>query len=121
MIDILAAISDVMGELGVTYAFERFEGDPEYPYFVGEYTETEVFTEDGLRECTVTITGTTKGEWIELEGVREKIEHAFNPVSGYRPGEGIVIYYAWAMPVPTDEADLKRIQISLNCKKWRVI
>lgn len=119
---ILKIVSDVMESLGIAYGFERFSGDLKYPYFVGEYTESEVFTEDGARECAFLLTGTTRNTWLELEQCREKIEKAFNPVSGLRPpGQGVAIFYASALPVPTDEANLKRIQINLTCREWRVI
>lgn len=122
MIKILKVIADAMDEMGITYAFERFDGIPTYPYFVGEYTETENFSEDGRREVSFTVTGTTRHSWLELEQYRQEIEKFFNPVSGYRPPEGgIAIFYASALPVPTDDAELKRLEITLNVKEWRVV
>ena len=39
-IEPLKLISDGMAALGLNYAFERWEDDPKYPYFTGEYQES---------------------------------------------------------------------------------
>ena len=42
-------------------------------YFVCEYTEIPTDTEDGYEEGTLTLTGTTIGDWLGLEELKEKI------------------------------------------------
>lgn len=123
--EILKIISDAMASLGLEYGFAEYAGDPVvYPYFVGEYTETEGFTEDGLQESTFLLTGFSRGTWIELEEAKEKIENYFNQVSGYTAitdsGSGVAIFYAHSLIVPTGDAELKSIQINLTIKEWKV-
>ena len=107
------------------YGFAEYAGDPVvYPYFVGEYTETESTTEDGLQETTFLLTGFSRGTWLELEEAKEKIENYFNQVSGHTvisdSGSGVAIFYAHSLIVPTGDAELKRIQINLSVKEWKV-
>ena len=121
----LKIISDGMSELSLEYGFGEYAGNPVvYPYFVGEYTETEPFTEDGLQESTFLLTGFSRGSWLALEQAKESIENYFNRVSGKtvitENGSGVVVCYANSMIVPTGDAELKRIQINLNIKEWKV-
>ena len=96
-----------------------------YPYFVGEYTETESVTEDGLQEATILLTGFHRGTWLALETAKAKIENYFNSVSGKTVmadnGSAVAIFYASALIVPKEDMELKSIQINLSVKEWRVI
>lgn len=121
----LKTIADAMSALGLEYAFGVYAGDPViYPYFVGEYTETEPMTEDGLQNTTFLLTGFHRGTWLELEQAKERIENYFNRVSGKTvitdSGSGVAIFYANTLIVPTGDAELKRIQINLQVKEWKV-
>ena len=121
----LKIISEGMAELGLTYGFGEYAGDPVvYPYWVGEYTETEPFTEDGLQGVTFLLTGFSRGSWLALEQEKERIENYFSRVSGKTVitdnGSGVAIFYASSMIVPTGDAELKRIQINLNIQEWKV-
>lgn len=119
----LRIISDAMREMQLAYALGRFNGNAD-PYFVGEYQETESFTEDGLQESTFLLTGFSRGEWLTLELAKEKIENYFNRVSGKTViadnGAAVAIFYAHSLIVPTNDAELKRIQINLEIKEWKV-
>ncbi len=122
----LKIISDTMNTLGIEYGFGEYSGDPvRYPYFVGEYTELEMFDESGLKETNFLLTGFSRGSWLELENAKERIEKQFNRVSGKigitEIGSAIVITYSHALIVPTGDAELKSIQINLNIKEWMVI
>lgn len=122
---VLKIISDAMAALGLEYGFGEYSGNPVvYPYFVGEYTETESFTEDGLQESTVLLTGFSRASWIALENAKERIENYFNRVGGKTVitdnGSVAAIFYAHSMIVPTGDAELKSIQINLNVKEWKV-
>lgn len=121
----LKTIADAMSALGLEYAFGVYAGDPVvYPYFVGEYTETEPMTEDGRQDTTFLLTGFHRGTWLELEQAKERIENYFNRVSGKTvitdSGSGVAIFYANTLIVPTGDAELKRIQINLQVKEWKV-
>lgn len=121
----LKIISDAMTALRIEYGFGEYSGNPVvYPYFVGEYTETEPFTEDGLQESTFLLTGFSRGSWLMLEEAKEKIENYFNKVGGKTViasnGNAVAIFYGNSLIVPTGNAELKRIQINLSIKEWKV-
>jgi hypothetical protein len=122
---VLKLVSDAMTSLGIEYSFAEYTKKPViYPYFVGEYQETESTTEDGLQETTFMLTGFSRDSWLTLEEAKEKIENRFNKVSGYTViadnGSGVAVFYADSMIVPTGDAELKRIQINLSVKEWKV-
>lgn len=122
---VLKAVADAMASLGLEYDFGEYTGWPiKYPYFVGEYTETEPTTEDGLQESTVLLNGFSRSTWAALEDAKEKIENLFNRVSGKTviadDGAAVAIFYAGAQIIPTGDAELKRIQITLSVKEWSV-
>lgn len=123
--DVLSFLASELGALSIPYMFMEWTSTPvPNPYFVGEYSETEPTTEDGLQESTFIITGTTRGTWLSLEQAKNKIKSAFDPVEGntaiFENGSGVAVFYANSFPVPTGEEELKRIQINLTVKEWRV-
>ena len=122
---VLKIISNAMIDLGLEYGFGEYSADPVvYPYFVGEYTETESTTEDGLQETSFLLTGFSRESWQALEDAKERIESFFNQVSGKTViadnGSAVAIFYADSMIVPTGDAELKSIQINLSIKEWKV-
>lgn len=126
--EVLKIISDTMTALGLEYDFGEYSGNENgeiiYPYFVGEYTETETSDESGLQESTFLLTGFSRGSWLDLENAKERIEKRFNRVSGRigitDSGSAVAIFYAHSLIVPTGDAELKSIQINLNIKEWKV-
>lgn len=119
---LLGTIKNELVIIGVPYEFMRWTSPVQYPYFIGEYTETPTEVEDGSREYTMILTGTTTGSWLELESYRAKIEDHFPSVGGLRitTDKGVmVIFYDNTSPIDTGETDLKRIQINLKIKAWK--
>lgn len=120
----LKLISDGMAALGLNYAFAQWEGDIMHTYFVGEYQESPSETEDGLQEADFILTGITRGSWLELETAKEKIENYFNRISGKTViadnGTTVAIFYNNSLVIPTGDAELKRIEIHLGVKEWKV-
>lgn len=119
----LKLISDGMAALGLNYAFVQFEGEPVYPYFVGEYQESPAESEDGMQECDFILTGWHRGRIADLEEAKEKIENYF--YRDGRPtiapnGNAVVVSYSNGFVVPSGDAELKKIEIHLNVKEWRV-
>lgn len=115
-------ISDMLSDLGIDYEFGGWSTDPvPDPYFVGEYSETESLTkeEDGLQEISFILTGTGT-KWIGLERVKEAIEKNISKTAILPNGNGIAVFYAGSLIVPTGDAELKRIQINLTIKEWSV-
>lgn len=120
----LNIIVDAMETLGINYEFMRWNSKPEYPYFVGEYQESEPLYETGQQDSIFMLTGYTRGDWIDLEDAKEKIKNHFNKVSGKTViadnGSAVAIFYATSLVVPTGDAELKKIQINLDVKEWSV-
>lgn len=121
----LKVVSDGMKDMGVEYGFGAYVKYPVvYPYFVGEYTEREATTEDGLQESTFLLTGFHRGTWLELEDTKERIENYFNQVGGKTVitdnGSAVAVFYAGSLIVPTGDAELKSIQVNLHIKEWKV-
>lgn len=124
MIEVLTFIHEQMERLKIPYEFMAWTDEVKYPYFVGEISEIEPITEDGLEEKKFIITGFTRNNWIELMEIQEKIRKAFPPIGGKTAvlddGSGIAVFYDTALPIPTGEADLKKIEIYLTIKLWKV-
>lgn len=121
---VTSVIASGMKSLGLNYSFMEWEGKPEYPYFIGEYQETEPATEDGLCETSFLLTGFTRGTWEDIERAREKIRDLFHPVTGFVvtvSKSAVAVFYASSFPVQTGDAELKKIQVNLTVKEWRVI
>lgn len=120
----LKIVSDAMEALGIEYGFAEYAKTPVvYPYFVGEYTERESMTEDGLQEATFLLTGFHRGTWLELERAKEQIEKHFSQVGKVviaEDGSAVAIFYANTLIVPTGDAELKSIQVNLSIKEWKV-
>ena len=61
---------------------------------------------------------------MELIEVQEKIKKAFPSIGGKTAvlddGSGIAVFYDTALPIPTGEAELKKIEIYLTIKLWKV-
>lgn len=91
-------------------------------YWIGEYTEVPSLTEDGYKEYTLHLTGTTKGTWLSLLDDKKKIEEHFPDIGGLRIAttDGVVVfYYENSNTIPTGDANLKRIQVDLKVKTWK--
>lgn len=122
---ILKVVSEAMATLNLEYGFGVYSADPVvYPYFVGEYTEEEPMSEDGMQETTFLLNGFSRDTWLTLENARERIANYFHKVSGKTvmadDGSAVAVFYANSLIVPTGDAELKRIQINLHCKEWSV-
>ena len=121
-IETLAFINDQLTGAGIQYEFGEWTSStvPD-PYWVGEYTEVEPTTEDGLQEISFMITGTSANSWLALETDKSKIENCFPRVEGKTAilgKTGVAVFYADALIVPVEDAAFKRIQVNLTIKEW---
>ena len=120
--DKLNFISEQMDNIAVPYEFLEWTSAIQYPYFVGEITEEPTMTEDGAEESTLLLTGFHRGKMIDLMTAKDKIKSHFPQIYGLR-GEtdsgSIAVFFDGSFPVPTGEADLKKIQINLKIKEWK--
>ena len=117
----LKFISDTLTNAGINYEFGQWSGKIVYPYFVGEYTESEPITEDGLLQSTFLLNGFSRSTWLALEQAKATIEKLFsNSVQVLASGNGVCIFYAGAFIVHENDPELKRMQIKLTIKEWKV-
>lgn len=123
MTGLLGYISEQMAALEIPYEYMEWSSEVKYPYVVGEYLETPTMTEDGSKEYAFILTATTRGKWIELEEIKEKLEKHFPACGGRRStingGDAIAVFYSHSTTVPTGEMDLKRMQYELKIKIWK--
>ena len=118
----LKFINEQMTAIAVPYEFGEWSSDITYPYFVGEITETPTMTEDGFEESDLLLTGFHRGTLTDLLTVKERIKKHFDPNYGLRSetdSGSIAVFFDGFFPVPTGEADLKKIQINLKIKEWK--
>lgn len=112
--------NELIRNTGISYDFGSWSSDPvPFPFWVGEKDEGTNETEDGLQPCSMLMTGTGRG-LLELERDKEKIRSLDGVTAILENGSGIVVYYGGSFPVPIDDADMKRIQVNLQIKEWRI-
>lgn len=123
--DKLQFINEQMDILAVPYEFGEWTSGVQYPYGVGEITEEPTMTEDGFEQSTLLLTFFNRGSegvLLGLEEIKEKIKKHFHSIYGLRAttkSGSITVYYGGAFYVPTNEAELKRLQINLIIKEWK--
>lgn len=119
---VLKHIKEKLINGGINYEFGEWKSDIVYPYFVGEYNESPSNEEDGSIEGAFILNGFTTGNWLDLENAKETIENLFAyDTSITESGSGLTVSYNGSLIIPTGDANLKRIQINLSIKEWRVI
>lgn len=120
--DKLKFINEQMDSIAVPYEFGEWTSPVVHPYGVGEITEDPITTEDGAEQSTLLLTFFHRGKMIDLLEIKEKIKKHFPPIYGLR-GEtedgAIVVFYDGFLPIPSGEADLKKIQINLKIYEWK--
>lgn len=119
---LLHYIDKRLSDAGINYELAEWTAEISYPYWVGDYNENGAENEDGMFECDFTLDGFSRGKWITLENDREIIESIFSDCTTILDnGSGIDVSYSGSMIVPTGDAELKRMQIKLKIKEWKVI
>lgn len=118
----LKFINQQMAELSIPYEFGEWTTDVIYPYSVGEVSEDPITTEDGAETSTFILNFFHRGNYADLESIKARIKQHFQPIFGLRASTdsgAIAVFYESAFYVPTNEADLKRLQINLTIKEWK--
>lgn len=119
----LGFINEQFDKLAIPFEFLEWTSDVKYPYYVGEITEEPPMTEDGFEQSTLLVTGFHRGNAATLEANKEKIKKHFHPINGLHgqtDNGRIVVFFDGAFYIPTGEAGLKKIQINLLIKEWKV-
>ena len=125
MENILKFIASELQAVGINYEFMEWT-DATIPqtYFTGEYIEEPRTTEDGLHGVDFIMMGNTFASWHTLETAKNTIERAFPSVTGktaiMEDGSGVVVFFSHAITIPSQVPELKRIQINLDIKEWKV-
>jgi hypothetical protein len=120
--DKLKFINEQMDMISVPYQFGEWSSSVVYPYGVGEITEDPITTEDGAEHSTLLLTFFNRGNMIDLLEIKEKIKKHFDPIYGLRGdtnGGSIAVFYDGFFPIPSGEADLKKIQINIKINEWK--
>ena len=124
--NVLSAVNKAMNEAGLNYEFGVWSSDIPKTYWVGEYQELDPLNEDGLHETSFILTGFTRGSRLELEREKDKIKKIFPQCGGYKAiaddGSAVAIFYSGCLAnVSTGDAELKKIEVNLTIKEWKVI
>lgn len=114
-------ISSILKPL-INYHFLYYKTDKvEYPYWVGEYLESEYSAETNYQGTTFILTGVTRGSYLELEKQKEIIKKALKDKRAIlSSGTGIAVHYDYSMPIRTDDIELQKIQVNLTIQEWEV-
>ena len=70
----LKFINDQMTAIAVPYEFGQWSSEIKYPYFVGELSEEPGNTEEGRESSTMLLTGFSRGSFLDMEIIKEKIK-----------------------------------------------
>lgn len=122
-IEALDHLAAFMAALNIPYSYLEWKGDIPDRYWIGEYQESENdnLEATGYQEASFYLSGFTRISNLLLEQDKECIRKG---CQNYRriiqSGSGITISYKIAKPVQTGNAELKRIDITLNIQEWRV-
>ena len=126
-VNVLSAVKKGMKDAGLNYQFFEWKGEsiPE-KYWTGEYQELDPLNEDGMHETSFVLVGHCWGSRLELEKDKEKIQKIFPQCGGYKAiaddGSAVAIFYAGCLAnVPTGDANIKRMEVNLTVKEWKVI
>ena len=116
-------VKQLMNSLSIPYAFARWNREPPEVYFVGEYDEvpTTIKEENGYCETNFKLRGFTRKDWLLLEQAKAKIESNATKTAILEDGTGIAVFYESGIIVPTSDAEVKSIQITLRIKEWKVL
>lgn len=118
--EVLAWMDTLLSGLGINYQYGIWSTLPvPFPYFIGEMDEDLIESEDGMQQCTFMLTGTGRS-LLELERVKNKIKKLNDTRAILENGSGVALFYDGAYSVPIDEADMRRMQVNLQIKEWRV-
>ncbi len=139
MVDILGFINSKLNEADIPYEFGEWTSTVSYPYFVGSYTETDYRFEDNCTAGTLTIDGWARGKesHLILIMLSDRIKRKFDNLIEYVKSDwkwdelnflyGIAenssktffVRYGGSLPIPSGEAELFRISITLFIYEWK--
>lgn len=119
MVGLLGFVNEKLEEIGIPYEFGEWTKTVSYPYFVGSFQETDYRFEDNCTIGAFTLDGWSRESKIDLAAASDKIRDAFQDVQAIRDDTAFFIRYGGSMTIPTGEADLFKISITLYTYEWK--
>ena len=120
----LAILRGAMADIHLPYALGQYRAHPlPETYFVGQWADSESFTEDGREDSTITLLGYSRTGLDALLAASRAIQARF-PAYGWtcitESGSGLAISFAGASLLTDIDGAARRISINLNIKEWSV-
>lgn len=120
----LTILRGAMEDMKLPYALGQYRAHPlPETYFVGQWADSESFTEDGREDSTMTLLGYSRAGLDALLAASKAIQARF-PDYGWTgltsSGSGIAIAFAGVTALTDIDGAARRISINLNIKEWRV-
>lgn len=119
MVDILKFINKKITDIDIPYEYGEWTGEISYPYFVGTFSEDEYRFEDGHTSGTLTIDGWSRDSKLGLLQCADKVKEAFTDLVEVDGNNAFAIRYAATQEIPSGEADLFRVTITLFTDEWK--
>ena len=137
MVNILSYIKGKLAELGIPYEYGEWTAPVTYPYFVGNFEETDHRFEDNCTTGVFTLDGWQRGQKHELLLLTDRVKRAFEDLAEYvkddwewdpfdfrygmidDDGRTFFIRYGGSGLVPSGEAGLSHVTITLYTYEWR--
>ena len=119
MTDLLELINNKLEQAGIPYEYGEWVSPLRYPYFVGSYDQTDYRYEDNCIEGTFTLNGWNRGSRLPLLEAADTIRKTFEDLQVVENGQCFFVRYGGATGVPTSDAGLYRITITLYTNQWK--
>lgn len=119
---VLQVFKTELEKLGINYSYMMNESEKVvYPYVTGEFSENDWTYENLMASGTMLLEAWTRNTWAELTELAEKIKVHFSEFQTIINGVAVAINYTTAMPRRTNDIELKKMEIQLDCVYWKGI
>lgn len=119
---VLQVFKTELEKLGINYSYMMNESEKvTYPYVTGEFSENDWTHENLMASGNMLLEAWTRNTWAELTELTEKIKAHFSEFQTIQNGVAVAINYTTAMPRRTNDIELKKMEIQLDCVYWKGI
>ncbi len=119
MVDLMDFIGRKLGEAAIPYEYGEWTQEISYPYFVGSFLESDHRYEDGRTAGTFTLDGWSRGSKIMLLEASDRIKEIFQDCQEVQDARFFYVRFGGSRIVPTGEAELFKITITLFTYEWK--
>lgn len=117
----LGYLDKLLTDNGINYTLDLVNDVVEFPYWVGDYQETTSSDEQGYHEYIFNLTGTNKGTYSRLIKDLDVIRNlTMNQTTMLGDDHSVAIYYETMQMIPSQDEEIKRMEITLTIKEWSV-